>query len=83
MKHKNIDLWKRKIDWIAEKGGMALMLTHPDFVNPGNGPNGLEEYPLKFYSDLLRYVRENYHGRYYHALPKDLAKFHIENYRSG
>ena len=26
MKQKNIDIWKRKLDWIASKGGMALML---------------------------------------------------------
>lgn len=76
MKHKNIDIWKRKLDWIASKGGMALMLTHPDYVNPGNSSNGPEEYPLKMYSDLLNYVKRNYDGMYYHALPKDLVTFY-------
>ena len=83
MRQRNIDIWKRKLDWIASKGGMALVLTHPDFINPGNGRNGPEEYPLKFYSDLLKYVRGNYHGQYYHALPKDLVKFYNENHGIG
>ena len=78
MRQRNIDIWKRKLDWIASKGGMALVLTHPDYINPENGRNGPEEYPLKFYSDLLKYVRENYHGQYYHALPRDLVKFYRE-----
>jgi hypothetical protein len=82
MKHKNIDIWKRKLDWIASKGGMALVLTHPDYVNPGNDSNGPEEYPLKFYSEFLKYVKENYHGQYHHVLPKELAKFCGDHQRS-
>jgi peptidoglycan/xylan/chitin deacetylase (PgdA/CDA1 family) len=35
LKQKNIDLWKKKLDWIAEKGGMALLITHPDYMNFG------------------------------------------------
>ena len=33
MKEKNIDIWKQKLDWIAENGGMALVNTHPDYMN--------------------------------------------------
>jgi len=33
MKEKNIDIWKQKLDWIAEHGGMALVNTHPDYMN--------------------------------------------------
>ena len=32
MQQKNIDIWKKKLDWIAEKGGMALFITHPDYI---------------------------------------------------
>jgi hypothetical protein len=83
MKHKNIDIWKRKLDWIASKGGMALVLTHPDYVNPGSGRCEREEYPLKFYSELLKYVQQNYAGEYYHVLPRDLVKFYNENHGGG
>ncbi len=30
MKEDNIDIWKKKLDWIAERGGMALLDVHPD-----------------------------------------------------
>ena len=83
MQHKNIDMWKRKLDWIASKGGMALMLIHPDYVNKANSLCGREEYPIKFYSDFLEYVKKTYGGEYYHALPKDIAKLWRENQQSA
>jgi hypothetical protein len=79
LRQKNIDIWKRKLDWIISRGGMALMLTHPDYINLGNSRCGIEEYPLKHYSDFLSYVQQTYRGEYYHVLPMDLAKFWKEN----
>jgi hypothetical protein len=37
MREKNIDIWKRKLDWIVENEGMALLITHPDYMNFGSG----------------------------------------------
>ena len=37
MKEKNINIWKQKLDWIAEHGVMALMNTHPDYMNFDGG----------------------------------------------
>jgi len=73
MKEKNIDVWKRKLDWIAEKGGMALIVTHPDYMNFCSGTQSIEEYPAKLYKDFLTYAKEQYNGQYWHPLPKDLA----------
>jgi hypothetical protein len=36
MQEKNIDIWKRKIDWLAEKRAMILVDTHPDFMDFDN-----------------------------------------------
>lgn len=80
MQHRNIDMWKRKLDWIASKGGMALMLIHPDYVNHGNNRSGREEYPVEYYSEFLEYVQKTYGGTYYHVLPKDLAKLWKSKY---
>ena len=75
MKLQSSDLWKRKLDWIAEKGGMVLINTHPDYMCfEGNRP-GLEEYPIRFYTDFLEYVREQYADQLWHALPRDVARF--------
>src|SRR6266849_10191564 len=33
LQERTIDVWKRKLDWIVERGGMALLDVHPDYVN--------------------------------------------------
>lgn len=32
LRERNIAIWRRKLDWIAERGGMALLKTHPDYM---------------------------------------------------
>ncbi len=81
MREKNIGIWKGKLDWIAEKGGMALLNTHPDYMNFGGNKPGLEEYPAKLYADFLNYVKEQYKDRYWHVLPRDMARFFTTNLR--
>ncbi|MCC6544633.1 MAG: hypothetical protein IT392_09050 [Nitrospirae bacterium] len=83
MKEKNIDIWKRKLDWIAEHGGMALLITHPDYMNGNNGGSTLEEYPMEFYKEFLGYVKGKYEGRYWNPLPKEMARFWRGNYKDN
>lgn len=75
MKEKSIDIWKQKLDWIAEKGGMALLNVHPDYMNFGNNKPSLEEYPAEYYEELLYYIKSKYEGQYWHVLSKDMARF--------
>ena len=35
LQEKNIDTWKKKLDWIVDHGGMALFIAHPDYMNFG------------------------------------------------
>ena len=80
MKEKGIDIWKRKLDWIAEKGGMALVNTHPDYMNFNEGKLGLEDYPVRYYQELLEYVKDRYEGQYWHVLPMEMARFWKKNF---
>lgn len=75
MRERTIDIWKKKIDWIVRRGGMVLVNVHPDYMYFDQGKPGLEEYPAQLYVDLLIYFRTAYEGQYWHALPKDVAKF--------
>jgi hypothetical protein len=75
MKERGITVWKEKLDWIAEQGGMALLLTHPDYMNFDGSSLGTEEYPAQYYREMLNYVKTRYHGRYWHVLPRDMARF--------
>jgi len=79
MGEKKIDLWKRKLDWIVSKGGMALLIVHPDYMD-FDGSNHSDKYPAELYCEFLTYVKEKYTGQYWNPLPKDLARFWKENY---
>lgn len=75
MQEKNIDIWKKKLDWIAEKGGMALVITHPDYMNFTGRKFGINEYPVEFYKEFLGYIKTRYEGKYWQVLPKEIARF--------
>jgi hypothetical protein len=75
LREKNIDIWKKNLDWIAEHGGMVLLNTHPDYMNFNTGRPGIEEYPAHYYEQLLTYIKTRYDGQYWHPLPKEMARF--------
>jgi hypothetical protein len=81
MKEKSIRIWKEKLDWIVENGGMALLNVHPDYLNFEN-KNRLEEFPVQHYSDFLKYVRENYSGKYWNVLPYHVAQYFKSTYKN-
>ncbi len=74
MGEKNIDIWKAKLDWIAEHGGMALLLVHPDYLNLDDS-RGNSGYPAAHYRRFLGYIKEKYEGHYWHAVPGEVAAF--------
>lgn len=75
-RQKNIDIWKKKLDWIADHGGMALLNVHPDYLNFGESYKSIEKYPIDYYMELLDYVKNKYNGHYWHALPRDVCRFY-------
>jgi peptidoglycan/xylan/chitin deacetylase (PgdA/CDA1 family) len=83
MKETDIGIWKRKLAWIAEKGGMALLNTHPDYMALDGAKRGREEYPAEFYGEFLDHVRNAYSGEFWHVLPREMASFvhHHEPFR--
>ncbi len=78
MKQKNIDIWRKKLDWIAEHNGMVLVITHPDYMNFDGGSRSFEQYPWSYYAELLEYVKNEYDGMYWNVLPKDICRFWLE-----
>ena len=74
LKESSPQIWIDKLNWIAKNGGMALVIIHPDYVN-FNNERAMEEYPVSYYSDFLKYVKDNYEGKYWNALPKEVAEY--------
>jgi hypothetical protein len=76
LRHKNIEIWKKKLDWIVEKGGMINLIVHPDYINFGESKMTFEEYPIDYYIELLNYVKNKYKEQYWNALPKEVGRFY-------
>ena len=74
LREKGNDVWKRKLDWVAAHGGMAFVTVHPDYIAI-DGPPGLMEYGTELFEDFLRYVRSNYCGNAWFALPHEVAEY--------
>jgi hypothetical protein len=75
MAHRNVEIWKRKLRWIAESGGMALLNTHPDYMHFGRGRLLGDEYPVELYVEFLQHICDEYAGEYWHVLPRDISRF--------
>ena len=72
---KTNEIWKTKTRWLAEHGGMALLNLHPDYVAfEGTKPKA-GEFSAQLYADFLQFISREFSGRYWHALPKEVAAF--------
>lgn len=58
---------------------MALLITHPDYINDKKWKCRIDEYPLEFYEEFLDYIKGEYKGQYWNPLPKEMARFWKEN----
>jgi predicted glycosyltransferase len=74
-RERNIDIWRTKLDWLAANRGMALLNVHPDYLSFHRERSSTKEFPAAFYRDFLAYVREHYDGRFWNALPREVASY--------
>ena len=74
LREKNNDVWKRKLDWIAEQGGMAFVIVHPDYLAFEKRP-AYSEYPVDLYQDFLEYVQKHYQDSAWFARPSDVEQY--------
>ena len=70
------EIWLKKLDWVASRGGMALVNVHPDYVRfPGEAPSA-RTFPSNFYRQLLDYARQKYGASCWQPLPGELARWY-------
>lgn len=75
LREKTINIWTQKLDWIVERGGMALIDTHPDYMAFNGALKKNSEYSCDLYEQFLEYLSGKYKGQYWHALPRDVAAY--------
>ncbi|MBN1363347.1 MAG: polysaccharide deacetylase family protein, partial [Syntrophaceae bacterium] len=83
MKEQTIDIWKQKLDWIVENGGMALIIIHPDYINFDGTEPSYDEYPMSRFKDLLIHIKNKYTNQYWNVLPNELSRFWRDNYKNA
>ncbi len=81
LQEKGIDIWKNKLDWIAQHGGMALFITHSDYMDFDHTGH-YEKYTPQQYKNFLSYIKTKYEEQYYHSLPREIAVFWKNNYKA-
>ncbi|MGE3310753.1 MAG: glycosyltransferase, partial [Limisphaerales bacterium] len=81
---QDINVWKRKVEWIAERGGMVLLNLHPDYVShAGEGTRVRKDYPVRLYEEFLEHMIGKYSGAYWHALPREVSRHARSAYPTG
>lgn len=69
-------IWKRKLEWIVEQGGMAFLNVHPDYVRFNGTTASKWDFDVEIYREFLCHIKEKYKGAYWHALPRDVAAYY-------
>jgi hypothetical protein len=75
MRNSTVDIWKKKLDWVAAGGGMVLLNTHPDYMRFPGEKTGRYTYPARLYREFLEYVQREYAGRFWNTVPREVAAF--------
>jgi hypothetical protein len=83
MRNRTTEIWEQKLDWIVRNDGMALMITHPDYMHFGGVESLYSEYPADLYREFLEHLRSAYKGQYWHVLPRDIARFWTDLSKNG
>lgn len=75
LKQKDTEIWRKKLNWIAENGGLALLNSHPDYMCFNGQRKRCDEYPVDYYMEFLKKVRSKFRKVYWHALPREIASW--------
>jgi hypothetical protein len=79
LRQQTITIWKQKLDWIAAHNGMALLNTHPDYMNFGCRRSRYYEYDAHLYEQFLQYVMDRYGEHVWITRPSDVVDIDILN----
>jgi glycosyltransferase involved in cell wall biosynthesis len=74
LRERSPEIWFKKLDWVAERGGMALVNVHPDYLRFPGEPASPRTFPVSLYIELLEYARNRHAGVYWQPLPKEIAR---------
>jgi hypothetical protein len=83
LREKTPAIWKRKLDWIARNGGLALVNIHPDYIDFSNHQRTNESYPVALLTEFMEYIRSNYADAYWNPLARELAFWYRDRHAAN
>jgi len=60
LREQSPKVWLDKLDWVASKGGLALVNVHPDYVCFNGESPRRRTFPVAYYRALLTHLRERH-----------------------
>ena len=75
MHEKDFTIWKRKAEFIADKGAMLLFNSHPDYMNFNGRKSSNEEYDFRVYSEFLKWLKSEFGEEYWLCLPSEMESY--------
>jgi hypothetical protein len=76
LRERTPDIWKRKLDWIARHGGLALVNIHPDYIDFSGNGGSANTYPVSVLEEFLEYIHSEHQGMFWNPLARDLAEWY-------
>jgi hypothetical protein len=77
LREKTPEIWKRKLDWIARHGGLALVNIHPDYID-FSGRGGSTCYPSSLLEEFMEHIHTKHRGMYWNPLARELASWYCK-----
>jgi glycosyltransferase involved in cell wall biosynthesis/peptidoglycan/xylan/chitin deacetylase (PgdA/CDA1 family) len=75
MQERTNDIWKKKLDWLVRNRGMVLVNAHPDYMSFNGRIDPYSEYDANLYREFLEHIKTVYRDRFWHPLPREIARF--------
>jgi len=83
LRENSPEIWRSKTEWIAARGGMALLNVHPDYIDFDGDQQSVRTYPAEWYRGFLEHLGERHRGSFVNLLPREAAHHYRPAGRSG
>jgi hypothetical protein len=83
LQEQTCSVWQRKLDWIAERGGMVLLNLHPDYMSLANEAPSPREFSNLHYVEFLSYINQRYSGKFWNVTARELARWYRSQLLQG
>ena len=83
LRQNDIEVWKKKTEWLVACGGMVHMNVHPDYLAFDGRLPTISEFDAGLYEEFLIHIRTTYGDQCWNALPREIGRYHRSHQPRG